>query len=78
MFVPLGVKTAPGGIGASSFPSRVWKGQHFPGHMGNERKTSKNLRVVKIDPDENLLLVRGAVPGPAGRYIYIRKVKSDK
>ena len=60
---------APGGIGASSFPSRVWKGQHFPGHMGNERKTSKNLRVVKIDADENLLLVCGAVPGPAGSYI---------
>ena len=57
---------APGGIGASSFPSRVWPGQHFPGHMGHERKTSKNLRVVKIDVDENLLLVRGAVAGPAG------------
>ena len=67
---------APGGIGASSFPSRVWKGQHFPGHMGNERKTSKNLRVVRIDTDENLLLVRGAVPGPAGAYILIRKAKA--
>jgi large subunit ribosomal protein L3 len=66
---------APGGIGASSFPSRVWKGQHFPGHMGSERKTSKNLRVVKIDTDENLLLVRGAVAGPAGSYIFIRKAK---
>jgi large subunit ribosomal protein L3 len=66
---------APGGIGASSFPSRVWKGQHFPGHMGSERKTSKNLRVVKIDADENLLLVRGAVAGPAGSYIFIRKAK---
>jgi large subunit ribosomal protein L3 len=65
---------APGGIGASSFPSRVWPGQHFAGHMGNERKTSKNLRVVKIDAEENLLLVRGAVPGPAGSYIFIRKV----
>jgi large subunit ribosomal protein L3 len=64
---------APGGIGASSFPSRVWPGQHFPGHMGNEQKTSKNLRVVKIDAEENLLLVRGAVPGPAGSYIFIRK-----
>ena len=69
---------APGGIGASSFPSRVWPGQHFPGHMGNERKTSKNLRVVKVDSDENLLLVRGAVPGPAGSYILIRKAKSAK
>ncbi|HVA72360.1 MAG TPA: 50S ribosomal protein L3 [Candidatus Limnocylindrales bacterium] len=69
---------APGGIGASSFPSRVWKNQHFPGHMGNVRKTSKNLRVVKIDADENLLLVRGAVAGPAGAYIYIRKAKKSE
>jgi large subunit ribosomal protein L3 len=69
---------APGGIGASSFPSRVWPGQHFPGHMGNERKTSKNLRVVKVDADENLLLVRGSVPGPAGTYLVIRKAKKSK
>ncbi|MFZ0413212.1 MAG: 50S ribosomal protein L3, partial [Candidatus Acidiferrales bacterium] len=69
---------APGGIGASSFPSRVWKNQHFPGHMGNVRKTSKNLRVVKIDADENLLLVGGAVPGPTGAYIYIRKAKKSE
>jgi large subunit ribosomal protein L3 len=69
---------APGGIGASSFPSRVWPGQHFPGHMGNKKVTSKNLRVVKVDAEENLLLVRGAVPGPAGAYIYIRKAKSAK
>jgi large subunit ribosomal protein L3 len=69
---------APGGIGASSFPSRVWPGQHFAGHMGNQRVTSKNLRVVKVDAEENLLLVRGAVPGPTGAYIYIRKAKSAK
>jgi large subunit ribosomal protein L3 len=69
---------APGGIGASSFPSRVWPGQHFPGHMGHERKTIKNLRVVKIDAEENLLLVRGAVPGPKGGYLLIRKSKRGK
>jgi large subunit ribosomal protein L3 len=69
---------APGGIGASSFPSRVWKGQHFPGHMGAERKTCKNLRVVRVDAEENLLLVRGAVPGAAGSYIYIRKARTAK
>jgi large subunit ribosomal protein L3 len=69
---------APGGIGASSFPSRVWKGQHFAGHMGNQKVTSKNLRVVKVDAEENLLLVRGAVPGPEGAYIYIRKAKSAR
>jgi large subunit ribosomal protein L3 len=69
---------APGGIGASSFPSRVWKGQHFPGHMGNVQVTAKNLRVVKVDADENLLLVCGSVPGPNGAYISIRKAKSAK
>ena len=69
---------APGGIGASSFPSRVWPGQHFPGHMGHERKTIKNLRVVKVDSEENLLLVRGAVPGPTGGYLLICKSKRGK
>ncbi len=69
---------APGGIGASSFPSRVWKGQHFPGHMGHERVTVKNLRVVKVDNEENLLLVRGAVPGPTGCYLLIRKSQQAK
>ena len=64
---------APGGIGASSFPSRVWPGQHFPGHMGNRRVTVKNLRVVKVDADENLLLVFGSVPGPVGTYLMINK-----
>ena len=69
---------APGGIGASSFPSRVWLGQHFPGHMGNERVTAKNLQVVKIDAEENLLLVRGAIPGPTGGYVIVRKTKRKK
>ncbi len=69
---------APGGIGASSFPSRVWPGQHFPGHMGHQRVTIKNLRVEKVDTDENLLLVRGAVPGPTGAYIMIRKAEQAK
>lgn len=69
---------APGGIGASSFPSRVWLGQHFPGHMGNARVTAKNLRVVKVDTEENLLLLRGAVPGPNGSYLVIRKAKKAR
>jgi large subunit ribosomal protein L3 len=69
---------APGGIGASSYPSRVWKGQHFPGHMGNQRVTSKNLKVVKVDAEENLLLVCGAVPGPRGSYICIKKSAKSK
>ena len=69
---------APGSIGGSSFPSRVWPGQHMPGHMGNQRVTAKNLRVVKVDTEENLLLVRGAVPGPNGAYLLIRKAKQAK
>lgn len=69
---------APGGIGASSFPSRVWKNQHFPGHLGHARVTTKNLKVIKVDADENLLLVRGAVPGPSGAYMMIRKAKLAK
>jgi large subunit ribosomal protein L3 len=69
---------APGGIGGSSFPSRVWPGQHFPGHMGDARVTTKNLKVIKVDTDENLLLVFGSVPGPVGAYCMIRKVRKDK
>jgi large subunit ribosomal protein L3 len=69
---------APGSIGASSFPSRVWPGQKFPGHMGAERVTAKNLRVVKVDAEENLLLVRGGVPGPNGAYLLIRKAAKVK
>jgi large subunit ribosomal protein L3 len=69
---------APGGIGGSSFPSRVWPGQHFPGHMGHARVTTKNLKVIKVDTDENLLLVFGSVPGPVGTYCMIRKVRKAK
>ena len=69
---------APGSIGASSYPSRVWKGQHFPGHMGHQRVTTQNLEVVKIDADENLMLVRGPLPGPNGDYILIRKAKKAR
>ncbi len=69
---------APGSIGASAFPSRVLKGTRMAGHMGVERKTIKNLRVVRVDAEENLLLVRGAVPGPTGAYILIRKAKTAR
>jgi large subunit ribosomal protein L3 len=69
---------APGGIGASSFPSRVIKGKKFPGHMGDERVTERNLKVVRIDVDNHLLLVRGAVPGAPGGYVVIRKAIAAK
>lgn len=64
---------APGSIGASSFPSRVWKNKGLPGHMGSERVTALNLKVVDIRPEQNLLLVRGSVPGATGTYLEIRK-----
>ncbi len=64
---------APGSIGASSFPSRVWKNKGLPGHMGSERATVKNLKVVDIRVEQNLLLILGAVPGSKGTYLEIRK-----
>jgi large subunit ribosomal protein L3 len=66
---------APGSIGASAFPSRVIKGTRMAGHMGHAQKTIKNLRVVGVDLENNLLMVRGAVPGPAGGYVIVRKVQ---
>ena len=66
---------APGGIGASAYPSRVIKGTRMAGHMGNERKTIKNLRVVAVDTDNNLLMIHGAVPGPNGAYVLIKKAQ---
>jgi len=64
---------APGGIGASAYPSRVIKGTKMPGHMGSERKTIKNLSVAAVDAENNLLMIRGAVPGPDGSYVLIKK-----
>lgn len=63
----------PGSIGASSFPSRVIKGQRMPGHMGHVRVTAKSLKVVEADKENHLLVVRGAVPGPKGGYVLIKK-----
>jgi len=64
-----------GSIGSSAFPSRVFKGMRMSGHMGNERVTARNLRVLGVDKDENLLVVEGSVPGPQGGYIVITKAK---
>jgi len=64
---------APGSIGASSFPSRVFKGHHMPGRMGGDRVTVKGLRVVKVLADKHLLLVSGAVPGPRGGLVAVGK-----
>jgi large subunit ribosomal protein L3 len=64
---------APGSIGSSAFPSRVWKNKGLPGRMGGVRVTVKNLTVVDVKVDQNLLLIKGAVPGPNGGYIEVRK-----
>lgn len=69
---------APGSIGASSYPSRVVKGMRAAGHMGSERVTTRNLRVERIDADNHLLMVRGAVPGADGGYLIIRKAVAAK
>jgi large subunit ribosomal protein L3 len=63
---------APGSIGASAWPARVMKGIRGPGQMGNKRVTQKGLEIVSIDPKENLLLVRGSVPGPRGGVVEVR------
>lgn len=66
---------APGSIGQASDPSRVFPGTRLPGQTGNKRITAKNLKVVKIDADKNLMYVRGAVPGPNDGYVRVRTAK---
>jgi large subunit ribosomal protein L3 len=67
---------APGSIGASSYPSRLWPGQRMAGQMGNEQVTARSLKVVQVDPEEHLLLVKGAVPGANGGYVTISRAKA--
>jgi large subunit ribosomal protein L3 len=69
---------APGSIGASSYPSRVVKGMRGAGHMGDTRVTTLNLRVERIDAENNLLMLKGAVPGADGGYLIIRKAVARK
>ncbi len=69
---------APGSIGSSAFPSRVFKGMRAAGHMGSDRVTVKNLKVIRIDKDRNLLMLRGAVPGPVGAAVVLHKSKGAK
>ncbi len=64
---------APGSIGASSFPSRVWRGQRMAGHMGNMRNTVRNLTIVDVLPEQNIILIKGAVPGANNSIVEIRK-----
>ena len=67
---------APGSIGASAFPSRVLKGMRAAGHMGVDRVTVRNLRVLQVVADDHTLVVEGAVPGPDGGYVVVRKAKA--
>jgi len=70
---------APGSIGASSDPSRVWPGHKLPGRMGGDRRTVLNLPVVRVIPEQSLILLRGAVPGARGGVVVVRKsVKQTK
>jgi large subunit ribosomal protein L3 len=66
---------APGSIGASSFPSRVVPGMRMGGHMGDARVTVRNLEVIDVDTEDNVLIVKGAVPGPMGGYVEVRRAK---
>jgi large subunit ribosomal protein L3 len=69
---------APGSIGASSFPSRVVKGMRAAGRMGGDRVTVRNLKVAKVDAENNILILRGAVPGAPEGYLIIRKAIAAK
>ncbi len=66
---------APGSIGASSFPSRVLPGMRMGGHMGHASVTVRNLEVIDVDTEDNVLIVKGAVPGPNGGYVVVRRSK---
>jgi large subunit ribosomal protein L3 len=66
---------APGSIGSSAYPSRVFPGMRMAGRMGGERVTVKNLQIIKVDAERNLIYVRGAVPGPKSGYLAIRRAK---
>ena len=66
---------APGSIGASSYPSRVVPGMRMGGHMGSEQVTVRNLEVIDVDLEDNVLAVKGAVPGPNGGYVLVRRAK---
>jgi large subunit ribosomal protein L3 len=66
---------APGSIGASSFPSRVFPGMRMAGHMGNEQVTVRNLEIIDVNPEDNTIMIKGAVPGPNGGYVLVRRTK---
>ncbi len=68
----------PGSIGCSAWPAKVIKGKKMPGHYGNERKTVRNLEIVDIRPEQNLILIKGAIPGSKAGVVGIKKLKFSK
>ena len=66
---------APGSIGGSSFPSRVFPGMKMGGHMGHDQVTVRNLEIISVDTDDNVIAVKGAIPGPNGGYVMVRRAK---
>lgn len=66
---------APGSIGSSSFPSRVYPGMRSAGHMGTDRVTVRNLEIVGVDTEDSVIMVKGAVPGPNGGYVLVRRAR---
>lgn len=66
---------APGSIGSTTTPGRVWKGHHLPGHMGHDKVTVQNLRLLRVDVENNLLLIQGAIPGGEEGLVFITKSK---
>lgn len=69
---------APGSLGAGTSPGKVWKGKRMPGRMGNDRKTVQRLRVVRIDGERHLLLIKGSVPGAKNGLVYVRRTVKPK
>ncbi|MGC9356718.1 MAG: 50S ribosomal protein L3 [Anaerolineae bacterium] len=69
---------APGSIGACATPGRVWKGMRMPGRMGGRRVTSQNVEVVLVDPDRNLLAIKGSVPGPRGGFVEVKLARKQR
>ena len=66
----------PGSIGACAYPGRVFKGKRMAGHFGSKRKTTKNLEVVRVDGERNLLFIKGSVPGPNGGFVQVQSAKT--
>ncbi|MCH2063129.1 MAG: 50S ribosomal protein L3 [Roseibacillus sp.] len=65
----------PGAVGAGTWPGRIWKNQRMPGHEGQRRRTTQNLKIVQVRPEDNVILVSGSVPGSKGSYVIVRPAK---